>query len=99
MSVNETEISPVYAPIEIELAKMRMTEIRFDCIVKMYDCGTREVKGFMPYASKSLPPQWFKAQNKLTLEFIVNSDERTIGRVIKEMYNQLEGHIKQYEER
>lgn len=79
----------------------KMAEIRFDCSVRMYDCGIRTAK--VPYAipfmyeEKPLPPQWFRSYSKITLESIKHADPYDLGMQLKNMYAQLEHHIKKYE--
>ena len=76
----------------------RMLEIRFDCLVQMYEMGTRTIKGGLFWSEKALPPQWFKLHERITLEAIKHMDEYTLGRRIKEMFQLLELHIEKYEE-
>lgn len=85
------EISCV-SPNEMDEAKYKMVSIRFDCHVKMFDCGQRETQ-----AAKPLPPQWFKSELKLTLESIADADPCVLGMRIKEVYLKLKNHIEQYE--
>lgn len=75
-----------------------MCEIRFDCLVTMYEMGTREAaKGFFVKEERRLNPQWFRSQRRITLDAIRNADEYMLGRQLKEMFHQLELHIKKYE--
>lgn len=73
----------------------RMCEIRFDCLVSMYEKEQRLTPGFRRGDSLNRP-QWFKAQRKITLEAIKHHDEFTLGRMLKEMLAQLESHIDRY---
>jgi hypothetical protein len=87
---NETKpsISGVYNPQEMELAQKHLTEITFDCLVKMYDSG------FLPHKH---PPQYFKSELRLTLDFLKNSNEYAIGSAVKNQLIALMKHIEQYE--
>lgn len=76
----------------------RLCEIRFDAFITMYEMGVRTIRtGLFGFVEKSLPPQWFKNQSKITLEAIKQCDEYTLGRRLKEMLFQLEEHIRKYE--
>jgi hypothetical protein len=87
------------APNELEEAKSRTANIRFDCLVKMFDYGQRQIGGVFLSVPKSLPPQWFKCEMKLTLELVAEADPYTLGMAIKEAYLRLKHHIEQYEEK
>ena len=78
----------------------RLCEIRFDALVTMYDVGQKVIKENRLFNSseKVLPPQWFRSRNKITLEAIKNYSDYELGRMLKEMYFQLEQHINKYEE-
>lgn len=92
------EVSRVTDPFELEEAKMKMMEVRFDCIVKMFDCGQIIPKSTMPFIQpKPLPPQWFKSQMKLTLEFIRQSEPEMIGIAIKQLLAKMDEAISLYE--
>jgi hypothetical protein len=78
----------------------RMCEIRFDCLVKMYDMVVSKPSTLLPFSlRKEIPrkPQWFKSTSTISLEAIKNEDEYLLGRRLKEQFQQLELHIKQYE--
>lgn len=99
--IKEEGISMIYPEIDPE-AKVNLgcTEIRFDAIVTMYDSGQREItnSGIFGFnQSKTLPPQWFANRRKITLESIKYLDAYTLGNVLKDMYRELDIHIKQYE--
>ena len=90
----ETEISPII-PTDKEI--QRMMEIRFDCLVKMFDSGYRTVKSNIPLVPpKHLPPQWFKLEKRFTMEMIKESNPYELGCLIKEAFFELERHIEQY---
>ena len=76
----------------------RMCEIRFDCLVTMFEAGyierKKETVSMIPETPQK--PQWFKIQNKLTLNAIRYADEYTIGLRIKQMLKQLDDHIDKY---
>ena len=74
-----------------------LCEIRFDCIVTMFESGSRIIKGGMFIPEKRMTPQWFKSQHKITLGGIRNCDEYTLGRRLKEMMHQMDEHIRRYE--
>lgn len=95
----------IVAVPEIEVTEQglpKMLEIRFDCLLKMYDTGTRittapSIIPFM-YEEKPQKPQWFRSTSKLTLESVKHLDPYDLGLMIKRMYTQLELHIKKYED-
>ncbi len=77
-----------------------MCEIRFDCLVRMYDMGTRPPSSLLPLRMRMetpRSPQWFRNTQIISLEAIKNGDEYTLGRMIKDQFRQLELHIKKYE--
>lgn len=77
-------------------------EIRFDCLVKMYDVGyvTPKRKDFLEFTpSKPYSPQWFRSVSNLTLEMIKYEDPYVIGLQIKQQFEELERAIKRYEDR
>jgi len=82
-----------------ESSGRRMMEIRFDCLVRMFDMGNRayEKPGLIFDTETALPPQWFKSEHKLTLENIKNCDPYALGMEIKNMLHQLEYHIEKWE--
>jgi len=86
------EITPIP---EIEADQTKMCKIRFDCLVTMYDVGFRKYKGMLGQHQQS--PQWFRAQQEMTLESIKHTDPYILGMRIKDMFNQLDATIKQYE--
>lgn len=92
--MSKSDIKPVS---EIEADQRRLCEIRFDCHVTMHDSGTRETKGFLQ-SSKSLPPQWFRINSKITLESIKYGNEVELGTQLKQMYHELQAAIAQYEQ-
>jgi hypothetical protein len=93
-----TEIIPVF-PEELEKARKLLTEIRMDCLVKMYDVAqvSSQRGNFFITPSKPLPSQYFSYFFTLTLELIKYGDEQEIGRIIKDAYRKLEEHIVNYE--
>jgi hypothetical protein len=75
----------------------RMAEIRFDCMVRMFDMESRVVKtGVFGHTEKPLRPQWFVNECKITLETIKYGSEYEIGRTLKDMLYQLEDHMEKY---
>lgn len=95
----EIKIEPI-SDIEAE-SLPKMCEIRFDCLVRMFDMGIEKPNSLVPFKVKrEIPrkPQWFKSSAKMTLEHIKYADEYEIGRMVKDMYRQLEIHIRQFEE-
>lgn len=76
----------------------RLCEIRFDCMVTMYDVAYRKRDCGVFGEEVSKTPQWFKAQHQLSLESIKYMDEYSIGATIKEMFYQLEKTINKYEQ-
>jgi hypothetical protein len=94
----DIEVKPVHDPFELEVAQRRVCEIKIDGFLRMYDCGVRVVKtGLFGVMEKELPPQYFKVESKLTMEGLEYMDEYQIGSVVKQMYHQLQDHIKKYE--
>ena len=93
----ENKIEPTS---EIEVgSNQRMCEIRFDALVTMYDFGQRIVRGgVLGFSEKPREPQWFKSSFRLTLENIKYSNEYDLGKQLKIMLEQLEQHIKKYEQ-
>ena len=92
---NEIEIKPVS---EMEADTRRLCEIRFDCMVTMYDAAFKKYKGMWGQENQSKKPQWFKSNTTLTLEFIKDAEPQLIGEHIKQMFHQLEQTIEQYEQ-
>jgi CRISPR/Cas system CSM-associated protein Csm3 (group 7 of RAMP superfamily) len=84
-------------PLEVERSP-RMCEIRFDCVVTMYEFEVLKSDKYTNLRTeRSHPPQWFKNECKITLEAIKYADEYALGRQLKEMLFQLENHIKHIE--
>jgi len=76
-----------------------MAEIRFDCFVTMYEMGVRTYKrdvGLFIKEERSLPPQWFKSINKITLDAIRHSNPYELGKLLKDMIEQMDSHIDRY---
>jgi len=96
MEQNESVISGI-SPNEIDESQYRQMSIRFDCLVKMFDSGTRMTKASFPFQSKPLPPQWFKSEIKLTMEAVEYYDPYKLGMIIKNAFSDLKRHIEQYE--
>jgi hypothetical protein len=87
-------------PISEHLANTeRLCEIRFDCLVTMHDYGYPIIKNstFIPGEVRSKTPQWFRANQNITLEFVKHTDPYVLGMLIKEMFRRLEDTIKKYE--
>lgn len=87
------------SPSEIDESKKRLCEIRFECLVKMFDVGYYQERGFLNIPVGKPHPQMFKLETRLTLEAIKHCDEYQLGKIIKDAYRQLESHISQYENR
>ncbi len=92
---SEKRITPVP---EIVADTRRVCEIRFDCIVTMHDVGFKKYKGMWGQEKQSKTPQWFRSNQVLTLEEVKYADPHELGRRMKEMFNQLEKTIEQYEQ-
>jgi hypothetical protein len=95
----EIKIEPI-SDIEAD-GNAGMCEIRFDCLVRMFDMGVEKSNNLLPFKiQREIPrkPQWFRSSGKILLEQIKYTDEYAIGRMIKEMYRQLELHISHFEE-
>lgn len=93
--MNNTDIQPV---TDFEADKRRLCEIRFDCLVTMYDSGMRETGGGFLYESRNLPPQWFRMNSQITLETIKYATEEQLGAQLKQMYYELLKTIEKYEQ-
>ena len=95
----KSEVSKLSNPNEIEIAKFRMMDVRFDCLVRMFDSGQIQPKSMMPFVErKPLPPQWFKSEMKFTMEFVEDADPYMIGMAVKEAFNKLKNNIEAYEQ-
>ena len=99
MENKETTISAV--PPDEAGNNQQRCEIRFDCLVKMYDVGYVIPKGSFldikppkPYA-----PQWFRSLSNMTLDHIKHSDPYILGVQIKQQFEDLERAIRKYENR
>jgi len=98
--MSETNIETVSNPNELEIAKYRMMDVRFDCLVRMFDSGQIQPKSSLPFVEREpLPPQWFKLETKLTMEFVEGADPYQIGMAIKESFWKLKKHIEDYEKK
>ena len=100
MENKETIITPV--PPDEAGNNQKRAEIRFDCLVKMYDIGyiTPKEGGFLEFTpSKPYAPQWFKSRSTMTLEHIKYADPYVLGMQIKQQFEGLERAIKEYEDR
>ena len=92
---SEKIITPVS---EMEADTRRVCEIRFDCLVTMHDVAYKKYKGLWGQEKQSKTPQWFRSNQVLTLEGIKYADPYELGMRMKQMFNQLEETIKQYEQ-
>jgi hypothetical protein len=92
---SEKRITPVS---EMEADTRRVCEIRFDCLVTMHDVAYKKYKGLWGQEKQSKTPQWFRSNQVLTLEEIKYADPHELGMRMKQMFNQLEETIKQYEQ-
>lgn len=94
--MNKLDIQPIS---EIEADTRTLCEIRFDCLVTMYDSGFRTTEGgILGIGSKNLPPQWFRSRLGITLEEIKYGNEVELGVRLKQMYVELERAIERYEQ-
>jgi hypothetical protein len=91
---NEIKIKPVS---EMEADTRRLCEIRFDCMVTMHDAAFKKYKGMWGQENQSKKPQWFKANQTITLEEIKHADPYELGMRIKEMFHRMEDIINKYE--
>ena len=94
-----SEIEPVH---EEQVPSMgSCCEIRFDALITMFDMAVK-VTGkdniLLGTTEKQAPPQWFKSSHRLTLEAIQYGDARELGETIKKMFNQMDHHIKKFED-
>jgi hypothetical protein len=92
--MNNLEITPVP---EITADTTRVCEIRFDCLVTMHDVGYKKYKGLWGQEKWSKIPQWFKANQTITLEGVKYADPYELGMRIKQMFHQMEDTINKYE--
>ena len=94
--MDNIEIIPVH---ELDANINRLCEIRFDCLVTMHDMAFKKTKtgpfGLIEKQSKT--PQWFKANQTITLEGVKDADPYELGMRIKQMFHQLEDTINKYE--
>lgn len=74
-----------------------VTHIKLEALVTMDCVGQKASRASLFRTAKPRDPQYFKLENKLTLEYIKNTDPLTIGMHIKDMYRQLMDAISQYE--
>lgn len=92
--MNNLEITKVS---ELEANTTRVCEIKFECMVTMHDVGHKKYKGAWGQEKQSKTPQWFKANQKITLEGVKHADPYELGMRIKQMFHQMEDTIKKYE--
>jgi protein-tyrosine-phosphatase len=92
---SKKRITPVS---EMEADTRRVCEIRFDCLVTMHDVAYKKYKGLWGQEKQSKTPQWFRSNQVITLEEIKYADPYELGMRMKQMFNQLEETIKQYEQ-
>jgi len=90
----EIEITPVP---EVVANTQRVCEIRFDCLVTMHDVGYKKYKGLWGQEKWSKIPQWFNANQTITLESVKYADPYELGMRIKQMFHQMEDTINKYE--
>lgn len=94
--MDNLEITRVHEP---EADTRRVCEIRFDCLVTMHDVAFKKTKtgpfGLIEKQSKT--PQWFKANQTITLEEVKHADPYELGMRIKQMFHQMEDTIDKYE--
>ena len=93
--MENSEVSRVTDPNELEIAAHKMMSVRFDCLVKMYDFAKVKSENPMPYIK--YPPQWFKSEIRFTMEFIESTDPKIIGMAVKAAYYELKKTIEKYE--
>jgi len=92
--MEENKITPVS---DVEAQELpRLCEIRFDCLITMFEAGYKDPKGLSLIPETPQKPQWFKSQNKLSLEAIRYTDEYSLGLRLKQMLRQLDNHIDKY---
>ena len=92
--MDNIEIKPVH---EMVADTRRVCEIKFDCLVTMHDVGFKKYKGVWGQEKQSKTPQWFKANQTITLEEIKHADPYELGMRIKEMFHRMEDTINKYE--
>lgn len=87
-------INPIVDPEEIKTVKSGLS-IRFDCLLRMYDFGQANHIGRV--SQTKLPPQYFRMDNSLTMDFIESSSLEEIGFAIKSMYKEMKDHVEAFE--
>ena len=92
--MEKIEIKPVP---EAVADTRRLCEIRFDCLVTMHDVAFKKYKGVWGQENQSKKPQWFKANQIITLEEVKHADPYELGMRIKEMFHRMEDTINKYE--
>lgn len=98
MENKETIINAV--PPDEAGSNQKRCEIRFDCLVKMYEVGYITPKrGFLEFKEpKAYAPQWFRSRSTMTLEHIKYADPYVLGVQIKQQFEELEQAIRKYED-
>ena len=92
--MEKIEIKPVP---EVVANTRRLCEIKFDCLVTMHDVAYKKYKGVWGQEKQSKIPQWFKANQTITLEGVKDADPYELGMRIKQMFHQMEDIINKYE--
>lgn len=92
--MNNLEITKVS---ELEANTKRVCEIKFDCLITMHDVAYKKHKGVWGQEKQSKTPQWFKANQTITLEGVKDMDAHELGMRIKEMFHRMEDTINKYE--
>ena len=87
-----------------DFTKLSMCDIKFDCVVTMYDLARKEIKqnllaNLFTVNKQPNISQWFTCENVLTLEFIRHAPEKEIGKSIKFMLKNLEEAIDGWKKR
>jgi hypothetical protein len=94
VTMNNLEITKVS---ELEANTTRVCEIKFNCLVTMHDVAYKKYKGVWGQEKQSKIPQWFKANQTITLEGVKDADPYELGMRIKQMFHQMEDTINKYE--
>jgi len=97
--MNDCKVSKTWME---DFTKLSMCDIKFDCVVTMYDLARKEIKqnllaNLFTVEKQPSIAQWFTCENVLTLEFIKHAPEEEIGKTMKFMLKNLEESIEKWE--
>lgn len=97
MLQNEVIVQPVLEDMLSKQERNFLMPIRFDCLVRAADCGSRKIRGGFLIPDRYAPPQWFRLEFYLSLDAVRNWNEYELGAYIKKAFAQLQDNIDKYE--